>query len=136
MGMFGADRDWVPPHPRKEPRLEGPPTPQRVAEVFEGCVDFGQREFLLNNDPEKRVQLCYVAGQVRAERACDYVLRPMAQNEALSGAADLEQAYDLMKNGSLYALIVMERTTLDQVVFRSEERRVGKECRSRWSPYH
>lgn len=41
----------------------------------------------------------------------------MAQNEALSGAADLEQAYDLMKNGSLYALIVMERTTLDQVVF-------------------
>ena len=24
----------------------------------------------------------------------------------------------------------------DQVVDRSEERRVGKECRSRWSPYH
>ena len=22
------------------------------------------------------------------------------------------------------------------VFFRSEERRVGKECRSRWSPYH
>ena len=21
-------------------------------------------------------------------------------------------------------------------LFRSEERRVGKECRSRWSPYH
>ena len=21
-------------------------------------------------------------------------------------------------------------------VYRSEERRVGKECRSRWSPYH
>ena len=25
---------------------------------------------------------------------------------------------------------------LDQVGLRSEERRVGKECRSRWSPYH
>ena len=24
----------------------------------------------------------------------------------------------------------------DQVMYRSEERRVGKECRSRWSPYH
>ena len=24
----------------------------------------------------------------------------------------------------------------DQSDFRSEERRVGKECRSRWSPYH
>src|SRR3712207_9436854 len=23
-----------------------------------------------------------------------------------------------------------------EVFFRSEERRVGKECRSRWSPYH
>ena len=23
-----------------------------------------------------------------------------------------------------------------QINFRSEERRVGKECRSRWSPYH
>ena len=24
----------------------------------------------------------------------------------------------------------------DKIKFRSEERRVGKECRSRWSPYH
>ena len=24
----------------------------------------------------------------------------------------------------------------DERIFRSEERRVGKECRSRWSPYH
>ena len=26
--------------------------------------------------------------------------------------------------------------TPDDITFRSEERRVGKECRSRWSPYH
>ena len=26
--------------------------------------------------------------------------------------------------------------TLDYIIVRSEERRVGKECRSRWSPYH
>ena len=25
---------------------------------------------------------------------------------------------------------------LEDVLVRSEERRVGKECRSRWSPYH
>ena len=24
----------------------------------------------------------------------------------------------------------------DDEIIRSEERRVGKECRSRWSPYH
>ena len=27
-------------------------------------------------------------------------------------------------------------TAPDEVLLRSEERRVGKECRSRWSPYH
>ena len=27
-------------------------------------------------------------------------------------------------------------TTYPEKTFRSEERRVGKECRSRWSPYH
>ena len=26
--------------------------------------------------------------------------------------------------------------SLTRIVLRSEERRVGKECRSRWSPYH
>src|SRR3712207_9560311 len=34
------------------------------------------------------------------------------------------------KHGSAYAV----PTTNQQI--RSEERRVGKECRSRWSPYH
>src|SRR5256886_3993564 len=29
-----------------------------------------------------------------------------------------------------------ERGRVDKVELRSEERRVGKECRSRWSPYH
>ena len=28
------------------------------------------------------------------------------------------------------------RAALDKTLERSEERRVGKECRSRWSPYH
>src|SRR2546430_14965933 len=30
----------------------------------------------------------------------------------------------------------IERGTFQPGVGRSEERRVGKECRSRWSPYH
>src|SRR2546429_568213 len=46
--------------------------------------------------------------------------------------------------GNLLFLDVRDRTGMVQVVFnketqpaaRSEERRVGKECRSRWSPYH
>ena len=34
----------------------------------------------------------------------------------------------LLVNNILFAILML--------VFRSEERRVGKECRSRWSPYH
>ena len=30
----------------------------------------------------------------------------------------------------------IEDTDDETVLTRSEERRVGKECRSRWSPYH
>src|SRR3712207_7010909 len=30
----------------------------------------------------------------------------------------------------------VDRVRLARDSFRSEERRVGKECRSRWSPYH
>ena len=29
-----------------------------------------------------------------------------------------------------------DSNVLEENRFRSEERRVGKECRSRWSPYH
>ena len=29
-----------------------------------------------------------------------------------------------------------DKNILSDIIKRSEERRVGKECRSRWSPYH
>ena len=32
--------------------------------------------------------------------------------------------------------VVLTVTVADRPALRSEERRVGKECRSRWSPYH
>ena len=35
-----------------------------------------------------------------------------------------------------YEPMMKAPTTVDEKVWRSEERRVGKECRSRWSPYH
>ena len=32
--------------------------------------------------------------------------------------------------------IVLDALNVGMLMMRSEERRVGKECRSRWSPYH
>ena len=48
-----------------------------------------------------------------------------------------EYASEKLKDGS-FNNIEMVRIWMDknQEVVRSEERRVGKECRSRWSPYH
>ena len=33
-------------------------------------------------------------------------------------------------------IVIGKDTRRSSYMFRSEERRVGKECRSRWSPYH
>ena len=39
-------------------------------------------------------------------------------------------------NNELEALRIIECLKKSGLEIRSEERRVGKECRSRWSPYH
>ena len=45
--------------------------------------------------------------------------------KALEGASDADEAGDEQEGEGDAAELL-----------RSEERRVGKECRSRWSPYH
>ena len=39
----------------------------------------------------------------------------------------------IAKEGKVFEEVIAE---IASIVDRSEERRVGKECRSRWSPYH
>ena len=58
---------------------------------------------------------------------------------SLEGLTDLERAEvlrTLMSGQTVLqkVKVLLGITTEDQD--RSEERRVGKECRSRWSPYH
>ena len=64
---------------------------------------------------------------------------------AYNGAATLQKALEscLVADESLQALldvIIIDDGSTDGTAAlaqaRSEERRVGKECRSRWSPYH
>ena len=58
--------------------------------------------------------------------------------EALPGVRAIVTHEDVPKNvyGHLEALGIPADEPLLAVDVRSEERRVGKECRSRWSPYH
>ena len=44
--------------------------------------------------------------------------------------------YDLKKYIKKNHIIIVRSSVYPGTIDRSEERRVGKECRSRWSPYH
>ena len=43
---------------------------------------------------------------------------------------------DLLSRAALDAIDIADVVVGAHRALRSEERRVGKECRSRWSPYH
>ena len=43
MGFFGRKRAPSVPHPRKEPRFDGPLTLERLEQIFQDCVDFTKR---------------------------------------------------------------------------------------------
>ena len=46
--------------------------------------------------------------------------------------------FNAVLRGDVNTITIGDRTNIQDgvVIHRSEERRVGKECRSRWSPYH
>ena len=45
-------------------------------------------------------------------------------------------AYHLLNTNQIHAFRIGRIWKIPREAVRSEERRVGKECRSRWSPYH
>ena len=54
----------------------------------------------------------------------------------ITGVVAAINALDIMCKTADVELASWERKLGGRLVTRSEERRVGKECRSRWSPYH
>ena len=48
----------------------------------------------------------------------------------------MDLAYEEIKEYHALHAYVEEHYQEGKTNYRSEERRVGKECRSRWSPYH
>src|SRR5690554_7825134 len=60
--------------------------------------------------------------------ACEQAARMIAMKSATDNAGNLIDDLELVYNKARQAAITQE--------IRSEERRVGKECRSRWWAYH
>src|SRR5260221_14119427 len=57
-------------------------------------------------------------------------------NPGCTGFAALDEVLDRLYAVKEKLLRVLARPDIPLHTNRSEERRVGKECRSRWSPYH
>lgn len=115
MGILEPERTDTGPHPRKEPRFDGPLTLESLGRVFEGCVDYMERQVYLHGDRERTVTVCYLLGMTRNERLSDYILRPLAQDPALSRAPE-EELFSLLQYGALYNLAANRRTALEDVV--------------------
>src|SRR3712207_3129253 len=90
------------------------PDPRKNPNAKEAVAKFKAK----NYDPEAYTLYSYAAAQILAEAAKQ------------AGSTDGKKVADVMKAGKPF------KTVIGDISFRSEERRVGKECRSRWSPYH
>ena len=65
-------------------------------------------------------------------------IRRSLKGETMISSVDRFEAISSWHHGHVDAVLrAMKRLGFEQLISsRSEERRVGKECRSRWSPYH
>lgn len=101
-------------HPRKVPLFSGELNDKNIQKVFNDCSDFLVRTIYLNSDPHRKVNIYFINGMVKGERANDYILKPLSQNTKLS-SVPLEEVLDMIEKGLAYNLNTRKRTTLDDV---------------------
>src|SRR3712207_1555506 len=88
------------------------------------------------------IAFCYAAACVEVIRtlalgACGEAIGAHREHVALHGNGARVEAVGAFGIETIEGRGVFEIAIAhDNAVVRSEERRVGKECRSRWSPYH
>src|SRR5256885_14065565 len=91
-------------------------------------------------DFDRRVRKLIAFAQVEGDGGRDILRAAEVTADPLLRRLYLEHAIDELHHGDLFrqrgAALLRTRATRSKTLFRSEERRVGKECRSRWSPYH
>src|SRR5256884_4803877 len=120
----GADSTLV--HPVYQTiKVAGVPLPV-VKERLRGLLAKYEQDVQLVIEPLFPVT---VAGEVRVPN-----LYRLPQGTTFAQA--IAQAGGLTELGRLDRVHVIRRDSAMVIDLRSEERRVGKECRSRWSPYH
>ena len=83
-----------------------------IIQFFDGCASWWDADMIRNED---------------------VIARILANGGIKPGVQVLDVACG---TGVLFPDYLSRGATVTGIDIRSEERRVGKECRSRWSPYH
>src|SRR5256885_4646823 len=96
-------------------------------------VFFFQAEDGIRDYKVTGVQTCALPIYVpRRKPQTDFIFAAFSEEHGFVGALAVLLLYFIV----LMRLTQNAQTAPDRAGTRSEERRVGKECRSRWSPYH
>ena len=109
---------------------------EEIPELLDALTAAGVRTAVLSNKPHEMTEQC-VAGLL-SRWTFDVVLGHhdgIARKPDPAGALSIARHWRLAPSEIVY----VGDTATDMetaAAARSEERRVGKECRSRWSPYH
>ena len=91
---------------------------------------------------KKDIFLCLAVVGMLAFTACNSSTQTASQQSSVeitseeSSKAETSDNKPDKEDNSTIAKVTAVTDHSISVVTRSEERRVGKECRSRWSPYH
>src|SRR2546425_12902059 len=99
-------------------------TERRRAEAEAEAANRAKSEFLSRMSHELRTPLNAILGFAQLLEL--EVRQPV----------DRESVEQILKGGRHLLGLINEILEIARIESRSEERRVGKECRSRWSPYH
>ena len=126
------------------PENMGIPQPeirQRVDDALKQVDMYEYREHAPHQLSGGQKQRVAIAGVIAMQPRCIVMDEPTAMLDPKGRREVMETIHTLNREKGITVVLIThymdEAAQADRVVvMRSEERRVGKECRSRWSPYH
>ena len=89
------------------------------------------------NKDLRKVVILLAHPNIKGSQANKALIDAVSDIEGVAVFNLYELSEDIAFNVDEWSKIISDASAvIYQFPFRSEERRVGKECRSRWSPYH
>ena len=98
-----------------------------------GTNDYLPKEVEIRDYLQQKILEVYLANGF--EHIITPVIEDIENLDKSDGGENLNLIFKIMKRGDKLDKALASGVTVGKE-YRSEERRVGKECRSRWSPYH